>query len=60
MAKHHGGVGEDSDDRGKAAYKALLALGNSGFNALLGGGQALHRQGGGEKQRAFSIRRVKQ
>ena len=92
MAKHYGGVSEDSDDRGKAAYKALLAGGTSGFGALLGGGrsddgqyarlqahgfywtasesnpasgwfynfgrggQALHRQSGGEKQRAFSVR----
>jgi uncharacterized protein (TIGR02145 family) len=95
MAKHYGGVSQDSDDKGKAAYKALFAGGNSGFNALLGGGrsddgqyarleahgfywtasesdpaggwfynfgrggQALHRQSGGEKQRAFSIRCVK-
>lgn len=92
MAKHYGGVSEDSDDRGKAAYKALLTGGNSGFNALLGGGrskdgqyarlgahgfywtaseidpatgwsynfggggQALHRQSGGEKEGAFSVR----
>ncbi|MBV9767169.1 MAG: hypothetical protein JOZ48_20180 [Acidobacteriaceae bacterium] len=95
LAKHYGGVSEDSDDRGKAAYKALLAGGNSGFDALLGGGrsgdgqyarleahgfywtasesdqasgwfynfgrggQALHRQSGGEKQRAFSVRCVR-
>ena len=92
MAKEYGGVSEDSDDRGKAAYKALLAGGSSGFNGLLGGGrsddgqyarleahgfywtasesdpasgwfynfgrgtQALHRQNGGEKQSAFSVR----
>jgi len=84
------------DDRGKATYKALLAGGSSGFNALLGGGrsddgqyarleahgfywtasesdpaigwfynfgrggQALHRQSGGEKQRAFSVRCVRE
>ena len=96
MAKHYGGVSEDSDDRGKAAYKALLAGGSSGFNALLGGGrsdngqyarleahgfywtasesdpasgwfynfgrggQALHRQSGGEKQGAFSVRCVRE
>ena len=96
MAKHYGGVSEDSDDKGKAAYKALLAGGSSGFNALLGGGrsddgqyarleahgfywtaseidpgsawfynfgrggQALHRQSGGEKQRAFSVRCVRE
>jgi len=95
LAKVYGGVSEDSDDRGKAAYKALLAGGSSGFNALLGGGrddggeyarldahgfywtasesdpatgwfynfgrggQALHRQSGGEKQRAFSVRCVR-
>jgi uncharacterized protein (TIGR02145 family) len=96
MAKHYGGVSEDSDDKGKAAYKALLAGGSSGFNALLGGGRsedgqyarleahgfywtasesdpasgwfynfgrgglALHRQIGGEKPRAFSVRCVKE
>jgi uncharacterized protein (TIGR02145 family) len=96
MAKDYGGVSEDSDDKGKAAYKALLAGGSSGFNALLGGGrsddgqyarleahgfywtasesdpasgwfynfgrggQALHRQRGGEKQRAFSVRCVRE
>jgi uncharacterized protein (TIGR02145 family) len=95
MSKHYGGVSQDSDDKGKAAYQALLAGGNSGFNAVLGGGrsadgeyarleahgfywtasesdpasawfynfgrggQALHRQSGGEKQRAFSVRCVR-
>jgi len=39
MAKHYGGVHEDSDD-GKAAYKALLIRRISGFNALLGGGRS--------------------
>ena len=96
MAKHYGGVSEDSDDGGKGAYEALLAGGSSGFSALLGGGRsddgqyarleahgfywtasesdpgsgwyynfgrgglALHRQSGGEKQRAFSVRCVKE
>jgi len=96
LAKHYGGVSQDSDDKGKAAYKALLAGGGSGFNAVLGGGrsddgryarleahgfywtasetdpasgwfynfgrggQALHRQSGGEKQRAFSVRCVRE
>ena len=96
MAKHYGGVSEDSEDRGKAAYKALLAGGSSGFNASLGGGrsddgqysrleahgfywteseidaasawsynfgkggQALHRQSGVEKQRALSVRCVRE
>jgi uncharacterized protein (TIGR02145 family) len=96
MAKHYGGVREDSDGDGKAAYKALLSGGSSGFNALLGGGRsddgqyarleahgfywtasesdpvsalfynfghsglALYRQSGGEKQRAFSVRCVRE
>jgi uncharacterized protein (TIGR02145 family) len=96
LAKHYGGVSEDSDDKGKAAYNALLAPGTSGFNALLGGGRsddgqyarleahgfywtaseidaatgwsynfgrgglALHRQSGGGKQQAFSVRCVKE
>src|SRR5437588_5359834 len=34
MAKHYGGVSEDSADSGKAAYTALLIGGRSGFNAL--------------------------
>jgi uncharacterized protein (TIGR02145 family) len=95
MAKHYGGVSSDSEDKGKAAYKALITEGSSGFNAVLGGGrsedgeyarleahgfywtaseinqangwyynfgkggQALHRQDGGEKQRAFSVRCVR-
>src|SRR5437660_12717761 len=40
MAKNYGADSEDSDDRGKAAYAALLAGGRSGFNALLGGGRS--------------------
>jgi uncharacterized protein (TIGR02145 family) len=96
MAKYYGGVSEDSDDKGKAAYKALLIGGGSGFNALLGGGRsefgqyarleahgfywtasesdpasgwfynfgkgglALHRQSGGEKRSAFSVRCVRE
>jgi uncharacterized protein (TIGR02145 family) len=96
LARQYGGVSEDSDERGKAAYKALLAGGRSGFNAVLGGGrsgdgqyarleahgfywtasesdppsalfynfgqggQALHRQSGGEKLEAFSVRCVRE
>ena len=37
LAKHYGGVREDSDDAGKAAYAALLTGGRSGFNAVMGG-----------------------
>jgi uncharacterized protein (TIGR02145 family) len=96
MAKHYGGVRDDSDDSGRAAYKALTIGGRSGFDALLGGGrapddgqytrldahgfywtasesdqarawfynfgrggQALNRHSDGEKQRAFSVRCVR-
>ena len=95
MAKRYGGVSADSDEKGKAAYKALITGGSSGFDALLGGGrsddgqyarleahgfywtaseidatngwfynfgkggQAFHRQDGGEKQGAFSVRCVR-
>ena len=37
LAKHYGGVRDDSNDTGKAAYTALVIGGVSGFNALLGG-----------------------
>ncbi len=37
LARHYGGIPEDSDDTGKAAYSALLTGGSSGFNARLGG-----------------------
>ena len=40
LAKQYGGVREDSDDNGKAAYQALLTGGSSGFAAMLGGGRA--------------------
>jgi uncharacterized protein (TIGR02145 family) len=40
MAKHYGGVRDDSDDNGSAAFKALMAGGQSGFNAVFGGGRA--------------------
>jgi uncharacterized protein (TIGR02145 family) len=100
LAKHYGGVSSDSPDQGKAAYKALLTGGESGFNSVLGGGRsssgeyaridahgfywtatelgnqpaeepgvvyynfgkgglAFHRQTGGEKDRAFSVRCIR-
>lgn len=95
LAKAYGGVSADSEQKGKGAYKALVAGGSSGFNAVLGGGRsqdgqyarleahgfywtaseidpkhawyynfgrgglALHRQNAGEKERAFSVRCVK-
>ncbi|MGH7712403.1 MAG: FISUMP domain-containing protein [Gemmatimonadaceae bacterium] len=95
MAKHYGGVRDDSDDGGKSAYKALFIGGSSGFNVVLGGGRdsegqyarleahgfywtasesgpasawlynfgralILNRHSDGEKQRAFSVRCVRE
>ena len=37
MAKRYGGVSDDSADKGRAAFTALLSGGRSGFNAVLGG-----------------------
>ena len=37
MAKHYGGVRDDSEDGGKAAFKALVMGGSSGFSVLFGG-----------------------
>jgi uncharacterized protein (TIGR02145 family) len=94
MAKRYGGVSEDSADKGKAAFTALIGGGRSGFNAVLGGnrlggeytrseahglywtasdndsttapfynfgkgGSALHRQPGGQKQMAVSVRCIR-
>ena len=41
LAKHYGGLGNDSPEKGKAAYTALLSGGTSGFNALLGGNRSI-------------------
>jgi uncharacterized protein (TIGR02145 family) len=95
MAKHYGGVRDDSEDGGKAAFKALVNDGSSGFNVLFGGGRdsdghyarleahgfywtasesdsahawlynfgqarILNRHSDGEKQRAFSVRCVRE
>jgi uncharacterized protein (TIGR02145 family) len=40
MAKAYGGVRDDSGDNGKAAFKALMIGGSSGFDAVLGGGRS--------------------
>ncbi|MGH9201037.1 MAG: FISUMP domain-containing protein [Vicinamibacterales bacterium] len=40
LADRYGGVRDDSDDSGRAAYAALVIGGDSGFNALLGGGRS--------------------
>ena len=37
LAKQYGGLGNDSADKGKASYTALLSGGTSGFDAMLGG-----------------------
>jgi hypothetical protein len=44
MAKHYGGVSEDSDERGKAAYKALLAGGSSGFSPCSADSSGRHQR----------------
>ena len=94
LAKHYGGVRDDSEDGGKAAFKALVIGGSSGFNVLFGGGRVhdgqyarleahgfywtasesdsarawlynfgqariLNRHSDGEKQRALSVRCVR-
>ena len=37
LAKHYGGISNDSADEGKAAFAALVSGGASGFNATMGG-----------------------
>src|SRR5688500_13732362 len=37
MAKHYGGLLEDSADGAKGTYRALVVGGTSGFGAMLGG-----------------------
>jgi len=44
MARQYGGVGNDSPDKGKAAYTALLSGGTSGFNAVLAGNRSIDGQ----------------
>lgn len=40
LARRYGGVSDDSSDKGRAAFKALLSGGTSGFNAVLGGNRS--------------------
>lgn len=40
MAKHYGGLLEDSADGANAAYRALMIGGASGFGAMLGGSRS--------------------
>jgi uncharacterized protein (TIGR02145 family) len=44
LAKRYGGVRDDSNDSGSAAYKALSIGGGSGFNALHGGNRSANGQ----------------
>jgi uncharacterized protein (TIGR02145 family) len=96
MVNQYGGVGNDSLEKGKATYAALVSGGTSGFDAVLGGirsvdgtyerleahglywtasendpttapfynfgkgSQALYRQPQGDKQRALSVRCVRE
>jgi uncharacterized protein (TIGR02145 family) len=41
LAEHYGGLLEESEEKGKSTYKALVDGGSSGFNAVLGGGRDL-------------------
>jgi uncharacterized protein (TIGR02145 family) len=41
LAHHFGGIFDDAQDRGSAAYHALLRGGSSGFEAVLSGGRDL-------------------
>ena len=43
LAKHYGGLLEDSADGAKATYRALVIGGTSGFNAMLGGSRVSGR-----------------
>jgi uncharacterized protein (TIGR02145 family) len=40
MAMRYGGVSDDSADKGRAAFAALIGGGTSGFNAVLGGNRS--------------------
>ena len=44
LAKHYGGLLEDSPDKSKATYTALTSGGPSGFNALFGGTRSVDGQ----------------
>jgi uncharacterized protein (TIGR02145 family) len=44
LARHFGGVFDDAQDRGNAAYHALLRGGRSGLGAVLGGGRTVDGQ----------------
>jgi uncharacterized protein (TIGR02145 family) len=52
MAKRYGGVSDDSADKGRAAFTALVSGGSSGFNAVLGGNR---RDGQYERLEAHGV-----
>jgi uncharacterized protein (TIGR02145 family) len=39
LAKHYGGIREESEEGGRATFRALMSGGSSGFEARLGGGR---------------------
>jgi uncharacterized protein (TIGR02145 family) len=44
LAEHYGGLLNDSPDKGKATYTALMSGGTSGFNAVFGGNRSVAGQ----------------
>ena len=44
MARHYGGLGNDSPGKGTATYTALLSGGTSGFDVVLGGNRSIDGQ----------------
>jgi uncharacterized protein (TIGR02145 family) len=44
LAEDYGGLLEESQERAKSTFKALIMSGSSGFNAVLGGGRDLDGQ----------------
>ena len=57
MATHYGGLGNDSPEKGKAAYTAIRTAPFYNFGK---GSQALYRQPQGQKQMAVSVRCVRE
>jgi uncharacterized protein (TIGR02145 family) len=53
MAKRYGGVIDDSADKGRGAFIALMSGGTSGFNAVLGGNR--ERDGKYERMEAHGL-----
>jgi hypothetical protein len=49
LAKHYGGLANDSPDKRRAAYRALLSGGTSDLNAVLGGNRSADWHRGGSQ-----------